>query len=134
MFNALKVVVGAHLCSWPLYFDIIKTVLNFLVSRRYSSPICIDGHVCHDGNRRLPFVVCRPRETNFRFPFPFAGKQIEFCRFLFPFAANKKKSPFSVGSVFPMCDCRFVCMWGCECGGVCACVCCVSNGNPGEFP
>ncbi len=29
--------------------------------------IHIDGHVCSNSNRRLPFIVFRPRKTNFRF-------------------------------------------------------------------
>ncbi len=42
--------------------------------------------------------VCRPRETNFRFPLLFAEKQTEVCCSHFSFAANKKKLPFSVSS------------------------------------
>ncbi len=32
----------------------------------------MDGHICWNTNRRLIFIVFRPREINFRFPFPFA--------------------------------------------------------------
>ncbi len=44
----------------------------------------IDGHVCCNIKHRLPFIICRPRKTNFRFPF----------------SANKRKLSFFVSSVF----------------------------------
>ncbi len=50
--------------------------------KQFSTVACIDGHVCWNGKRHLPFIVCRPRKTNFRFPF----------------AANKGKLPFSISS------------------------------------
>ncbi len=66
----------------------------------------MDGHVCRNSKRRLPFIskhrlpffVCRPRKTNF--PFPFAENKQKFvCHFHFPFAANKRKLLFSISSV-----------------------------------
>ncbi len=47
----------------------------------------IDGQVCWNSNRRLPFIICRPRKTNFRFPF----------------AANKEILSSSFSSVFSVC-------------------------------
>jgi hypothetical protein len=31
-----------------------------------------------ESNRRLPFIVCRPKKTYFRFPFPFAANNRKF--------------------------------------------------------
>ncbi len=45
--------------------------------------LIIDGHVSSNSNRRLPVIVCRPRKTNFRFPFPFAANKQRFAVFVF---------------------------------------------------
>ncbi len=50
--------------------------------------------------RRLPFIVCRPRKTNFRFSVFRLQKKIEVCRFPFPFAANKRNFSSSIRSIF----------------------------------
>ncbi len=34
----------------------------------YSRNIRVDGYDCWNSKRQLPFIVCRPRKTNFRFP------------------------------------------------------------------
>jgi hypothetical protein len=47
----------------------------------------MDGHVCFNSNLWLLFIVCWPRKTNFHFPF----------------AANQRKLPFSVSSLFRVC-------------------------------
>jgi hypothetical protein len=39
----------------------------------------IDGNVCWNRNRWLPFIVCRPKKTNFRLPFPFSANKGKFA-------------------------------------------------------
>jgi hypothetical protein len=75
----------------------------------------IDGQVCWNNNRRLPFFICWLKKTNFPFPFPFA--------------ANKWESPFSVSSFFSVCmwPCVFVCV-----GVLCLCACVVVWGSVGS--
>jgi hypothetical protein len=46
--------------------------------------LCIDNaHVCWNSNCRLPFIVCRPKNIYFWFPFPFSvcSKQTEIAVF-----------------------------------------------------
>ncbi len=94
----------------------------------------IDGHVCWNSNRRLPSIVCRPRQTNFRFPFPLAADKRKLAVSVFCFLGNKRKSPFFVRSILDVCVC------------VCVCVCMnifififymmpfqTENGSPGDF-
>ncbi len=52
-----------------------------------------------NSNRRLPFIVCRPRKTNFHFPFRL---QQTNGKLLLPFFVYSKqtKLPFSVSSIF----------------------------------
>ncbi len=38
----------------------------------------LDGHVCWNSSRRLPFIVCQPRNTNFRFPSQCAANKRKF--------------------------------------------------------
>jgi hypothetical protein len=55
--------------GWPW----VRRAETGVASRRCWSnidlSICIDGQVCWNSKRRLPFIVCRPRKTNLRFPF-----------------------------------------------------------------
>ncbi len=51
----------------------------------YIYAVHIDGHVCWNNNRRLPFIVCRPRKTNFHFPFPLAANKQKYAVSVFPF-------------------------------------------------
>ncbi len=52
---------------------------------------CIDGRICWNRNRWLPFVICWPRKTNVRFTFPFAATNGSFP---FPFAEKTEVGIF----------------------------------------
>jgi hypothetical protein len=39
----------------------------------------VDGYVCWNSTRRLPFIVYRPKKTNFRLPFPFSANKWKFA-------------------------------------------------------
>ncbi len=64
-------------------------------SQEYSL-IIINGLVCWNSNNRLPFIICRPRKTNFYFLFLFAANKQNFAVTVFIFAVNKQKLPFSI--------------------------------------
>ncbi len=38
----------------------------------------LDGHVCWNSIRRLPFIFCRPKKNQLLFPFPFAANKWKF--------------------------------------------------------
>ncbi len=63
--------------------------------------ISIDGHVCWNSERRLSFIVCRPRKTNFFFRFPFAENKRKFAASVFRFKKQTEVA-VSLSSVFPL--------------------------------
>jgi hypothetical protein len=73
------------------------------------SDYSIDVHVCWNSNRRLMFIVCRRRKTNFSFPFPFAAIKRKFAVSVFHLQQTNGNCCFHSVSVF---------VWG-EVVGVC---------------
>jgi hypothetical protein len=55
------------------------------------------GMFAETANYRLSYPI---KKNKLPFPDSVSSKQMEVCRFRFPFAANKRKLPFSVSSVF----------------------------------
>ncbi len=49
----------------------MRELLNRETDSRRSAGIkhTVDEQVCSNSKRQLPFIVCRPRKTNFRFPY-----------------------------------------------------------------
>jgi hypothetical protein len=58
---------------------------------------CTDivGHVWWNSKRRLPLIVCRPRKTNVRFPFPFAANKREFAVSIFRLRKSRNVEPWT---------------------------------------
>ncbi len=60
----------------------------------------IDGHVCWNSNRRLPFIVCRTRKSNICFLFQLAANKRKFAVSAFCLQKTKGSCHVSVSSVF----------------------------------
>jgi hypothetical protein len=70
----------------------------------------IDGHVCLNSDKRLSFIVCRPRETNFRFSVSVCSKQAEIWRFRF--SVCSKQTEISVFRLLRFsCVCVYLCLY-----------------------
>jgi hypothetical protein len=75
-----------HSTVHSLHRPVLQYWLEFYFILNKSVYLCslsIDGHVCLNSNRRLPFIVCGPRKTNLRLPFSFSvcSKQTEVAVF-----------------------------------------------------
>jgi hypothetical protein len=72
---------------------------TYTVRVLFMKPTRIDEHVFAE-TAILDYSLSRADQGK-KLPFPVSvcSKQTEVCRFHFPFAANKRKLPFSVGSV-----------------------------------
>ncbi len=60
----------------------------------------IDGQVCWNSKRRLPFIVSRPRKTNSRFHFPFAEDKRKFAVSVFHLQRTNWSFPLVSFSVY----------------------------------
>ncbi len=76
---------------YPLSLLVLEASSNISLTMKASSRhyphidngIGIDGDVCRNSNRQLPFVVCRPRKTILYFLFPFAANKQQYVVFCF---------------------------------------------------
>jgi hypothetical protein len=57
-------------------------------------------------DKAIAFTVHRLPTKENKLPFSVCVKQTKVCRFHFAFAANKRKLPFSISSVFPLVEFR----------------------------
>ncbi len=80
--DAFNSVTAAILDGWFCY------IAGDVIHQCYRCYVCIDGHTRWNSNRRLTFIICHPRKTNFCFPFPLAANKRKFHFPLVLFSGN----------------------------------------------
>ncbi len=78
---------------------------------RWSVQTSIDGHVCWNSNRRLPFICLQTKENKLPLSDSLCSKQMEVCCFRLPFSANKQKLLMCVSSVFRLHTYLHICIY-----------------------